>query len=478
MAETQNQTNTSPRPPIVVVLGHVDHGKTSLLDAIRQTDVASREHGGITQGIGAYQITTPDTITFIDTPGHEAFSQMRSQGTKVADIAVLVVAGNDSVMPQTVEAIKIIKDAKIPYIVAINKIDLPEANADKVIQDLLRHEVLVENYGGDVPFVKLSAKQGTGIKELLEMIDLIAKMNNVSGDPTAPVVGSIIESRLDKGRGPVATAVIRNGTLHQGDSIKIAGNDVKIRALIDYKGGQLKEAGPGTPVEILGLNSVPPVGTALNAEAETATASTEASTTVNENSIKVILRADTVGSLDAIKAKIPEGINVLSSEVGEISEADVLLAKSTGALVLGFNVKAGNAVSKLAESEKVLVRTYKIIYELLDEMEDAAQGALEDPNAETILGVGQIVAEFPFDKTKIAGTKVTDGRIARGDMVRIMRVDTSKEDGELTVGTARVKSVRTGKEEVTKVEKGKECGLLFDTEVDFKPGDAIISYSK
>lgn len=443
----------SRRPPIVVVLGHVDHGKTTLLDAIRQTDVASREYGGITQRIGAYQIQllTPNselrTITFIDTPGHEAFSQMRSRGAKVADIAILVVAADDSVMPQTAESIKIIQAADIPYIVAINKVDLLDANVDKVIQDLLRHEVLLENYGGQVPFLKISAKKKEGIKELLDLIGLVADLADIKGDPQAPPELVVIESRLDKNRGPVATIIVRNGTIRVGDQIEWG----KIRALIDYQGKNISSAGPGTPVEVLGLKGVLTVGTAK-------TEATEA----KEGILNLILKADTAGSLEAIMAKVPANVNILRSNTGDISEADILLAKSTKAIVLGFNVK--NAAQKLAETEKVLVRTYKIIYELLDELKDAAAGMLEPQTNEEILGTGEIIAEFPYEKLRVAGVRVVDGRMARGDLVKINNQQ------------ARIKSLRVGKEEVNKVEKGKECGVLLDPQVDFQPGDAIISY--
>lgn len=434
------------RPPIIVVLGHVDHGKTTLLDAIRSADVASTEFGGITQGIGAYQ---SNGITFIDTPGHEAFSTMRSRGAKVADIAVLVVAANDSVMPQTVESIKIIQEAKIPYIVAINKMDLPEANVDQVIKDLLRHNVLLENYGGDVPFLKISAKKKEGIKELLDLISLVAEVNEIKADPNGPLEFAVIESKMDKSRGPVATIIIRNGTLKIGQEIEIDGQKSKVRALIDYQKKNISEAGPGTPVEILGLTKLPMIGAVTKPVA-------------SNEVLNLILKTDTFGSLEAISAKIPENVNVLQSSTGDISDADILLAKSTKAIILGFNVK--NSALKLTESEKVLARTYKIIYELLDELTDAANGMLEPLEVEEVLGKGEIVAEFPFDKLKIIGTKVTEGRIAKGDLVKI---------GDLK---SRIKSVRVGKDEATKVEKGKECGILLDPQLDFKLGTVIICY--
>lgn len=426
------------RPPIVVILGHVDHGKTTLLDAIRKTDTAAKEYGGITQSIGAFQT---NGITFIDTPGHEIFSQMRSIGAKVADIAVLVVAADNSVMPQTIESIKIIQEAKIPFIVAINKVDLPDANIDKVIQDLLRHEVLLENYGGQVPFVKISAKKNEGVKELLELIELLAQMNSITGDPDGALDYFVLESRIDKTRGWVVNLIVRNGTL------KVGQNDV--RALIDCHGKNILTAGPGEPVSVLGWTSQP--------------ACRQAGMT-KENSLNLILKADTAGSLEAIKNKLPENINLLEASPGEVTEKDILLAKSTKGVILGFNVKVVPAALKLAQIEKILVRTYKIIYELLDELQDAAAGMLEPIETEEILGTGQIIAEFPFEKQRICGIKVTEGRIARGDKVRIKNLE------------SRIKSLRIGKEEGTKAEAGKECGVLLDPQIDFSLGDDIISY--
>ena len=437
------------RPPIVVILGHVDHGKTSLLDAIRGFDTTLKEFGGITQKIGAFQ---ESGITFIDTPGHEAFTKMRSRGATVADIAVLVVAANDSVMPQTVESIKIIKEAKIPYIVAINKIDLPEANVDKVIQDLLRHEVLLENYGGDVQFIKVSATKKTGIKDLLDLIQLLSEVKEISGDPEAALEFAVIESSLSKSRGPVATLIIRNGSLRIGQEIEIDAVKSKIRALIDYQGKNISEATPGMPVEVLGLSQIPQIG------------STITKTEIKEGQLNLILKTDTLGSMEAITGKIPENVNLIDISTGDISEKDVLLAKSTKAIILGFNVKASSSTLKLAQTEKVLIRTYKIIYKLLEELQDAAEGVLLDSQPEEVMGTGQILAIFPYEKMLVAGVKITDGRMAKGDLVKIK------------TQTSKIKSVRIGKEEVNKVEVGKECGLLFEPQIDFRPGDDIIAY--
>ncbi|MBI4099443.1 hypothetical protein HY440_00390 [Candidatus Microgenomates bacterium] len=392
---------------------------------------------------------------------------MRSRGASVADIAVLVVAANDSVMPQTVESIKIIKEAKIPYLVAINKVDLPEANVDKVISDLGRHEVALEGYGGDVPYVKISAKKSEGVRELLDLIRLLADISDVKGDEKGNLEAIVIESRMDKNRGPLATVVVKNGVLSVGQEIYVDGVKSKVRALIDYKNSQFSEASPGSPAEILGLTLVPQVGAKLSLSPNVVVAAQlAAQKSVQESgqSLALILKADTFGSLEAITALIPTNVNVVSSGVGEISEADILLARSTRAIVLGFNVKVASPATKLAEIEKVLVRTYKIIYELLDELKDAAAGMLTQIETEEVLGKGVIVAEFPFEKSRICGTKVTEGRIARGDMVKI---------GE---AKSKIKSVRIGKEETNKVEVGKECGIFLDPQIDFKVGDDIIAY--
>lgn len=470
--------NKLSRSPIVVILGHVDHGKTTLLDAIREADVADREFGGITQKIGAYQVTLPDSkkITFIDTPGHEAFSQMRSRGASVADIAILVVAANDSVMPQTAESIKIIKEANIPYIVAINKIDLPEANFDKVVQDLLRHEVLLENYGGDIPYIKISAKKKEGIKELLDLIDLLAQVNEIKGDPDAALEATVIESKLDNNRGPLATVIVRNGKIKVGQEVYVDNEKSKIRALIDYTGKNQTEVNPGEPAEVIGLSKVPTVGKKLTDQPMVATeAIAKQATNVSaETSLNLILKADTLGSLEAISASIPANVNVIDIATGEIGEADVLLAKSTKGIILGFNTKVSSSALKLAENEKVLVRTYKIIYELLDELKDAAAGMLHIEPEEEVLGTGEILAVFPFEKSQIAGTKVTDGRVARGDLIKVVRKVSKEEEQE--IGRGKVTSVRIGKEELNKVEKGKECGILIDPKLDFRPGDDIMTY--
>ncbi len=474
------------RPPIVAVLGHVDHGKTTLLDTIRKTTVALGEHGGITQHIGAYQINLePRTITFIDTPGHEAFAKMRSRGAVASDIAILVIAADDSVKPQTVESIHQIKKASVPMIVAVNKIDLPTAKVDKVKSDLAKHGVQVEGFGGDVPIVPISAKQGTGIKELLDLILLVSDMKGSTSEPHAPFEGIVIETHVHKGKGMVATVIVKKGTLVAGSPLYERAAAVgKVRAMYDENGEVVKEALPSKPVEVLGFRQLPAVGSVLRGVARRDQAVPLRSAIAREASLlpdflklpeeeekrelKLVLKADTAGSLEAIVASLPEAATVIFSGIGDIAESDILTAKASGAIVVGFQVKIPSAVLKLAQAEKVICRTYMIIYELLSELEDAAEGLVEVLVVERELGRGQIIAEFPYEDSRIAGTKVASGRLARGDSIKIMR-------GEEEIAQVRIKSMRRGKEDVTKVEEGVECGIIFDKKVDFAIQDAIIA---
>lgn len=482
----------SSRPPVVAVLGHVDHGKTTLLDTIRKANVASREHGGITQHIGAYQIDYKTKskesrkITFIDTPGHEAFSKIRSRGASAADIAILVVAANDSVKPQTIESIAQIKAAGIPLIVAINKVDLPGVIIDKVKSDLAKHEVQVEGFGGDVPFVLVSAKDGTGVADLLELILLVADMSGLDGSPDGVVHAVVIEAKVDKFRGQVATLLIKSGTLAAGNTLyegeKVLG---KVRALLDEAGVKVAEAGPGKPVEVLGFSSLPSIGaviaTAPEVSEQVAVKSTQKSdnvadflaamTAADKKRLKLYIKADTSGSLEAVLEALPQSdIDVVHGSLGDITEADILEAGAMKAVVVGFNVKAVGGVEKLATHEKVIYRIYTIIYELLDEMADVVAGMEDLLIRERELGKGMIIAEFPYEKDRIAGTKVTSGRLAKGDMIRVMR-------GEEEVGRARIKSIRQGKNEITKVEVGGECGVFLDKKVDFMLQDGIIAFT-
>ncbi len=475
------------RPPIVTILGHVDHGKTTLLDFIRKSSVAAKEHGGITQHIGAYQVTHENKlITFIDTPGHAAFEKMRSRGAKVADITVLVVAVDDGIMPQTTEAIKHIQEAKAPLIVAINKIDLSgidvKISMEKIKKQLSDKGILVEEYGGDVPIVPLSAKSGVGVDKLLEMILLVSEMHELKADPTLPPAGVVIEANLDKFKGPIATILIRNGTLKKGDQILLGGVKGKIRGMFDWNNKSLDSAGPSTPVEILGLESVPNVGAVLGNEAELSEKERVVKSLVDRlkqgknKTLKVIIKADKQGSLEAIQSSLEKFneeeqiVEFISSGTGDITEDNVQHALSVGAIVVGFNVKVAPRAQHMAENEHVLIRTYNVIYELLDEIEEVVKTLLEVGQLEEVLGKAEILAEFTHGKEeKIAGCRMLEGSIAKGQRLRVVR------DGVL-VGETKLKSLKKVKDEVNKIEKGNDCGMLFDPPVDFTIGDMVESF--
>lgn len=472
-------------PPVVAVLGHVDHGKTTLLDAIRKTTVAEREHGGITQKIGASSVEIvyegkKRSITLIDTPGHETFSKMRSRGAIVSDIGILVVSLADGVQPQTQEAIGLLKDAGIPYIVALTKADLPSATPDKVKQQLAKEGVLLEGLGGDVPFLAVSAKEGKNIKELLELVLLSFDMRVEKPALDRLLRAVVIESRLDIKAGPRATIVVKKGSITLKDTVICEGIVAKVRALVTDTGEQKKEAGVGEAVEVLGFPKVPPVGAIVTrlGDAEELAIKDEEVQSLSRNlswiprnqaeTLPVILCADSEGTLEAILAAVPKQIQVISQKLGEIAESDVLLAKSSGAIVIGFNAKVRSDVMQMARIEKVLIRNYTIIYELLDELRDVIEGkrlALE----ERIFGTAKVLASFPFEKTKVLGILVTDGRVAKGDKVRIER-------GEEIVGEGTVASVRIGKNVTSKVEKGQEAGVVIAPLLDFTIGDVLLCH--
>lgn len=487
-------TMEQKRPPIVTILGHVDHGKTTLLDYIRKTNVASREHGGITQHIAAYQITNNSSlITFIDTPGHAAFEKMRNRGAKVADIAVLVVALDDGVMPQTIEAIKHIKSAKVSMIVAVSKIDLPgldmKVQLQKIKKQLSDNEVLIEEYGGDIPVVLLSAKTGKGVDDLLEAIGLVAELHELKGDPEKTPLGVVIESHLNKFKGPIATILLRDGTLKKGDQVLLGGVKSKVRGMLDYSGSSLESAGPSTPVEVLGLEEVPEVGAVLGGENPPAgEVGSKTETMVKAKSLidklragkvvvlNTVLKTDKQGSLEAVEDALfklndeVEHIKIVSKGTGDITESDIKLAASISAIIIGFNVKISQQASKLAETEQVLVRNYTIIYELLEEIEDVVEGMLKVGALEEVFGTAQIVAEFPYGKNeRIAGCKVLDGTISKGPKARVVRVTE-------TIGETKIKSIKKVKEEKVLVATGDECGIMFDPPIDFKIGDLVQSF--
>lgn len=473
-------------PPVVSVLGHVDHGKTTLLDAIRKSNVAPREHGGITQKIGAsiVEINTDSgkrSITFIDTPGHAAFTNMRGRGARVADIGILVVAANDGVMPQTKESIAILRKAGIPFIVAFTKADLPEANEEKVKQQLMQDEVLVDSLGGDIPSIAVSAKSGKNIKELLDLITLVFDMT-YTDEKTSGKVGSekpleavVIESKLDPKSGAKATIVVKNGTLSIKDMIICGQAKGRVRALITDSGKQVSSVTIGDAVEVLGFESVPAVGGIVRKQGEGAsflvTAPSEKKSQPGEETavLSLILVADTLGSLEALLYSLPDGIRVIASKTGDVSEADILLAKQVGAFVLTFNIKLKPDVVKFAQNEKVLLKNYTIIYELIDELKDAKEGKMLS-GMEHVYGGAQILATFPYEKTQVLGIRVLEGRIAKGDKIKLLRND-------IVIGESSVVSLRQGKEIASKAEKSQEAGIIISPFLDFQIGDVIIAHS-
>lgn len=472
--------STSPnqvRQPIVAILGHVDHGKTTLLDYIRTTKVAAREAGGITQSIGAYQATFKDKLlTFIDTPGHAAFSKMRSRGAGVADVVVLVVAADDSVQPQTVESIKHIKAAEVPFVVAINKIDKPDANVEVVKAELTQHEVFVEGYGGNTPFVLISGKTGSGVDTLLETILLLAELEELPYEDSIPVSAPIIEAKLDPKKGALVSAIIKSGTLSVGDMIHTDTATAKVRALYSDLGASISQAKPGMPIQILGFQSLPLVGEVivpgdlivLNAPLlENIPAITEDPSIKHLN---LIVKADTAGSLEAIKGSFTSDVNIVTSSTGDITESDVLMAGATDSIIVGFNVKVSPSVIKLAEAENIIIKNHKIIYEILEYIEKKVLKLMEPTIDEDELGTATVIKVFEINNDHIAGSRIDSGLLSVGDTVHLKRGEVSKN--------AKIRSIRIGKEEVKKVEVGKECGIFFSPNLDVREKDVIISYKK
>ncbi len=491
-----------PRPPIVTIMGHVDHGKTSLLDAIRKTSVVSGEAGGITQHIGAYQVTTESgaKLTFLDTPGHAAFTSMRARGANVTDIVVLVVAADDAVMPQTVEAINHAKAAKVPMIVVINKIDKHEANPTKVRTDLLQHGVVVEKMSGDVLDVEVSAKTGEGLDELLENIALQAEILDLRANPKRAALGAVIEAKLDVGRGPVATVLIQNGTLHQGDIFVVGEQWGKVRALINDQGERVTEAGPSVPVEVLGLNGTPGAGDVLNVveteaqareiadyrekAARDKRAAAGAATTMEQlmakakadksvSELPIVVKADVQGSAEAIIQAMEKigndevRVRVLHSGVGAITETDITLAEASGAPVIGFNVRANASARNIAHQKGVEIRYYSVIYDLVDDVKAAASGLLSNEIREHFIGYAKILEVFKVSGVgKVAGCLVTEGVAKRSAGVRLLRDDVVIHEGTL-------KTLKRFKDEVKEVISGQECGMAFENYEDIRNGDVI-----
>ena len=490
------------RPPVVTVMGHVDHGKTSLLDAIRNTSVSTHEAGGITQHIGAYQVMCQGKkIVFLDTPGHEAFTAMRARGAQITDIAILVVAADDGVMPQTVEAINHAKSADVPVIVAINKIDKPGANPDRVKQELMEHGLVPEEYGGDTIMVPVSAKKRMGLDNLLEMVLLVAEVKELKANPNRDARGVIVEAKLDKGRGPVATVLVQNGTLRIGDSIVCGTTYGKVRAMVNDRGDNVKKAGPSVPVEILGLNDVPSAGDIMAVLEEKqarsiAEARVERQRTklikakkvslddlfqqIQEGEIKdlnIVVKADVQGSVEALNSSLLSlnkndevRVSIVHSGVGAVNESDVMLASASNALIIAFNVRPDANARKMADNENIDIRTYRVIYDALNDVKDAMSGMLKPKYKEVIQGRVEIRKVMKFSKALVAGSYVLDGKIFNNSKIRIIRDNIEIFDGELD-------SLRRFKDEVKEVAAGYECGISIVDFRDFQEGDIIEAYT-
>jgi translation initiation factor IF-2 len=499
--EEEDPSVLRPRAPVITVLGHVDHGKTSLLDAIRATNVTAQEAGGITQHMGAYQVEKNGRkVTFLDTPGHEAFTAMRARGAKMTDIAILVVAADDGVQPQTIEAMSHARAANVPIVVALNKIDKADANPDLVKQQLAEQGLTIEEYGGETPLVAVSAKTKQGIQDLLDVLLLVADLQEFSANPDRPAVGTVIEAHLDKGRGPVATVLVQNGSLDRGDLVVAGRAFGKVRAMIDDRGKKVGRAEPSRPVEILGLPEVPEAGDIFrvvadekaaralalaNERARTRGAAAEAPVSLDElfarvkegkaKELKLILKADVQGSLEAIRGALARmtdgevGINVVHAGVGDITESDINLAATAGAVVIGFSNRIDVAAKRAADAARVDVRGYKVIYELLDDVRQALTGMLEPEMVEVVLGHAEVRQLFRAGKTTIAGSAVVDGLVQRGASARVLRGGQPIHDG-------KVATLRRVKDDVREVRAGLECGITLENFNDVAVGDIIEAY--
>lgn len=502
--DAEDEVDGEKRPPIVTVMGHVDHGKTSLLDAIRKAKIAEKEAGGITQHIGAYTVTLNDEkITFLDTPGHEAFTAMRARGAQITDVVILVVAADDGVMPQTREAINHCKAANVPMIIAVNKMDKPDANPDRVKQELTEYGLVAEDWGGDTIVVPVSARNKTGIDDLLEMVVLSSEILELKADSSRKAKGTVIEAKLDKGRGAVATLLVQNGTLNVGDSILVGSTYGRIRAMFDDKGKKIKSAGPSIPVEVLGLSDVPSAGDRFNVIKDEKTAREMAESRkqkikeehlqsthrvsledlysqIQEGKVKelgVIVKADVQGSIEAIKQSLEKlstdsiKVRVLHGAVGAITETDISLASASNAVVIGFNVRPDNNATALAEKEKVDIKTYRIIYNAIEDIKSAMIGMLEPEYKEVIQGRAEIRQTYKISNVgTIAGCYVLDGKLTRNSDVRIIR------DG-IVIFESKFASLKRFKDDVKEVQSGYECGLSIERFNDIKEGDIVEAYA-
>ena len=498
--EEDDPSEMQPRPPIVTVMGHVDHGKTSLLDAMRATSVAAGERGGITQHIGASEVVKDGKrVVFLDTPGHEAFTAMRARGAKVTDIAVLVVAADDGVMPQTLEAIDHARAAKVPIVVALNKIDKADANPDRVKTELSEHGVVIEEYGGDVPLVLVSARDGTGIDDLIDTIQIVADVQELKANPNRPAIGTVVEAEMDKGRGAVATVLVQTGTLKVGDIVVVGDTYGRVRALQNSRGERITKAGPSLPAVVLGLSEVPAAGDILRVVPDEKTARTmiedrRAGATPEQSGratledlyrqiqagqtkeLRIILKADVQGSLGAIRQALEQvqteevRINILHEGTGDISDNDINLASASNAVVVGFNTKLDPQARRTAEAEGVDVRLYDIIYKLTDEMQAALRGLLEPEEVEVVEGRAEVRQIFRSGRNVIAGSYVTDGRIVRGG-ARVYR-------GGALIATDRIESLRRFRDDVREVASSYECGIGLADFKELEEGDIIECFTK
>ena len=499
----EDDSKMVPRPPVVTIMGHVDHGKTTLLDTIRKTNVTSGEFGGITQHIGAYQVSLKGRkVTFLDTPGHEAFTAMRARGAQVTDIVIIVVAADDGVMPQTKEAVDHAKAAGVPIVVAVNKIDKPGANPDRIMSEMAELGIMPEEWGGDTIFMNVSAKQGTGVSDLLETVLLVADMAELKANPDQLASGTVIEAKLDKGRGPVATLLVQRGTLHSGDSIVVGTSYGRVRKMTNDKGMEIKKAEPSCPVEIIGLNDVPRAGDVFMAydnykkaqeiashrlekqiekerNATSAMSLEDLAKKIDEGDVKeinVLIKADVQGSAEALKASMERlevdtvRVNVIRSTVGTITESDILLASASNAIIYGFNIRPSAAIRKKAEEEGIEIRLHNIIYKALEELESAMKGMLAPVYEEVVIGQAEIRQIYKVSKVgTIAGCKVVDGHIKRDCKVRLIREGIVIYDGKLG-------SLRRFENDVKEVQNGFECGMTIENYNDIKVDDIIEAY--
>lgn len=476
-----SNNDSSFRPPIVAVMGHIDHGKTTLLDKIRSASIAKKEAGGITQHISSYQTEVTlkngkkSLITFIDTPGHAAFNNMRIRGAHVTDLVVLVISAADGVMAQTKESIVQIKNSNLPVIVAMNKMDLADANPEKVKGQLVEQDLTPEEYGGQIPIVPVSAKTGQGIEELLDLITLHAEIMELKNEPQAPLEAFVIESRLDKSRGPVASVIVKKGTLHLGDIIYANDVSAKVKALINSDGQNLTSAPPSTPVEILGFEKTPATGSLVSSVKQEVSAESfddkASSLPLPEHRLPIVIKADVEGTLEALKNSFSNDVELIFAGVGPVTDNDIFLASSAHAQIFAFNVAVPRFIQNLADNEKVTIIQSKIIYELIENIQSQVLKMLDPTIEETILGEGKIIAEFKIDKVRIAGVQITKGEINKNDSIHL------KRDEEIIKDT-KVEGIRQGKNIVDRIKTGNDCGMTFKPYIDFKLNDVIIAYKK